>query len=62
MNVTNEIETVLRYTLTASLLFGAYTTFYCPCKKNSYLSCHIKEFSLATGIPLSVALAIYFSN
>jgi hypothetical protein len=54
----NEIQ---RYAITGSLLFAAWTAYTCPCK-NPFLSCHVTEFALLTGLPLAFVLLINADN
>jgi len=59
----NALETE-RIIITSSLLFGAYTTWFCPCgdpiSGEGLLSCHFSEFVVATAVPL--ALVIYLNR
>ena len=59
----NALETE-RLIITSSLLFGAYTTWYCPCGDpitgEGLLSCHYPEIIIATADPL--VLVIYLNR
>ena len=60
----SEPTELLRYAITASLLYAGYVSYTCPCKhiagdkKTAFLSCHIGEFTLAIAVPLSLVLYI----
>jgi hypothetical protein len=61
----NALETE-RLLITGSLLFGAYTTWFCPCGNKEtgegLLSCHYTEFFLATAAPLALVIFINRNN
>ena len=54
MRLSDTNNEIVRYTLTASLLYGAYLTFCCPC--DEFLSCHKKHFYVALGFPLATCI------
>ena len=61
----NALETE-RLIITGSLLFGAYTTWFCPCGNKEtgegLLSCHFNEIVFATAVPLAIVIYINRNN
>ena len=61
----NALETE-RLIITGSLLFGAYTTWFCPCGDpttgEGLLSCHLPEIIVATALPLGLVIYINRNN
>jgi hypothetical protein len=55
-----------RLIITSSLLYGAYTTFYCPCGNKTtgegLLSCHLPQILSSVGLPLIMILYINRNN
>ena len=51
-----------RIVITSSLLYGAFTTWFCPCGDSktgkNLLSCHLSEAVLSIGMPLALILYV----
>ena len=55
-----ETSPAIRYAICGSLIVATGIAITCPCR-TPYLSCHIKSFSIAVGLPLAVALFINYA-
>jgi len=44
--------TAVRYAITASMLYGAYIAYTCPCQ--TVMSCHQQQFYAAAGAPIFI--------
>jgi len=55
-----ETNPLIRYAICGSLIVATGIAITCPCR-TPFLSCHIKEFTIAAGLPLVVALYLNYA-
>jgi hypothetical protein len=55
-----------RIVLTSSLVYGAFTVWFCPCGDpqtgQGLMSCHLPQIIMATALPLGMILYINRNN
>ena len=57
MRLSDTNTEVVRYGMTASLLYGAFIVYTCPCL-DPFLNCHYRDFMLAAGAPVLLCVLL----